>query len=658
MNNGNSAADQRGHSPSARALTIRRYQITNPRLIFLFLFIFSGINVYTQPRDDSQMAQQYVRWIQQAIDEERWNDAAAALARAGDFEGVSSDISYLNAAVNNFFGADRNLIVYHLDSAIETDRWVTYNENHALLLKAEMLIAARNYQSAINCLNMIGTWGGSNAQMRADAAMLRLLALRGIALGTGSNNDYYLPSPGNVQALSQFRSLVLSTMDSYPRDPRPLRIFFEYARNRTPELSQALPESDINLLELAIRRLPFVQEADSDLAWMAAPFIRDIEAARRLLSQYRSGGIPNIRNRDFSPHPGSIPAALNLGLIDDYTAAEELFSASRGFNYPLPPGIISGGDPVIDKQIIIDTYKLLRSEEGRSFFTQKLLSFTGIITCDEDFDGYIDSSAYYHSGVIRHFSYDRDQNNISDLVVEFDANGIPDFAGYNIAGQSTPAVVKWERYPSVKYVQLGHPQDNFRFTDHRWPYLPDASRSVNNETFNFGPVDFQYAPVTFHEIGGSRRMSGLSCPVPAFQYTDLSYRSLTSFCSSITRASTEINGAQETIYLNRGVLLQSVEIFNGRPVSVTEFERGLPAVQYIDLDLDGRMETIRHFRRPPQDYVWRDLLDYRRLVASSESDWRGDGRFKTMEVYHSNGSVVYYYDMDGSGSYNYSEIKY
>jgi len=49
------------------------------------------------------------------------------------------------------------------------------------------------------------------------------------------------------------------------------------------------------------------------------------------------------------------------------------------------------------------------------------------------------------------------------------------------------------------------------------------------------------------------------------------------------------------------------------------------------------------------------LFDYRRLIESSESDWSGDGKFKTMEVYLPDGSVVYYFDMDGSGTWTYSE---
>jgi hypothetical protein len=35
---------------------------------------------------------------------------------------------------------------------------------------------------------------------------------------------------------------------------------------------------------------------------------------------------------------------------------------------------------------------------------------------------------------------------------------------------------------------------------------------------------------------------------------------------------------------------------------------------------------------------------------SSESDWSGDGTFSTAELYQEDGSVVYTFDADGSGT--------
>ena len=454
--------------------------------------------------------------------------------------------------------------------------------------------------------------------------MLRLLALRGMAVGIGEG---YSPA----QALIQFRNLTLNVMESFPRDPRPLSIFFQYATNRFPDPS-ALPASDMNILDLTLRRLPFLIETDPELIWMAAPFMSDIDEARRFVGSYRAGGISHIQNRDFRPHPGSIPVALNLGLLGDFEAIEEMFSGSRGFNYPLPANITGDGNPVLKKEILNNVYRLLRSEEGRHFFTQKLLSFSGTIYSDDDNDGFVDSLVKFNSGIILSFQLDRNQSNIFDLQILMD-DGSPSSAMAAMIGQNVFSHITWERYPYVRRAV------------------------IETETFQFGPADFHYAPITFIELGGSNILAGILFPVPAYQYIDITQRSLLSFSSSLSRPSSEIERAVETIYLNRGVILQVVEYLNNRQVSVTEFERGLPVIQYIDLDLDGRMETIRRFRQPPQGYQLLDLLNYRTLIASSESDWSGDGRYKTREVYLEDGSIVYYFDMDGSGEWTYLETR-
>jgi len=585
---------------------------------FLLLFTFFCFNIQAQTRteirDDTQAALKYVQWIQQAIDENRWDDAHAAAIRAMDFSDVLSDIPYLLAVIQTHY-KDRirqKTVVDNLNMAIDANRWFRYSAYYnAQLLKVQMLISMREYGNALICLDKI-----NDSDARADAAMLRLLALRGMSEGKEPGYDY-------VNASAQFRSHVLLAMDGFPRDPRPLRIFFEYAHNRKPQPSE-LPQSDMNLLELALRRLPFLVEADPELAWMAAPFMRDIDDAKRSVASYRSGSLS--KEEKFKPNPASVPVALNLGLIDDKLATEEIFSA------------VTEKEGVIKKEIIIDTYKLLRSEEGRDLFTRKLLTFNGSIITDDDNDGYIEIIVHYRMGFIEslvdylthnvnnvtvNFGLDNDPENISVFVTKNDSSGNKVLL--------RRVTLQWERYPFVRQAEL------------------------ENETFKFGPAIFNYAPVTFVELGGSDGLSGLTYPVPAYQYITLTHRALLSFCSSYTRPSSEIDGAAETIYMDRGVILRVIETLNGRQVSVTEFEKGLPVVQHIDLDIDGRMETIRYFRRPPSGYEWEDLLNYRRLIASSESDWSGDGLYKTKEVYLPDGSVVYSFDMDGGGEMNYSE---
>jgi tetratricopeptide (TPR) repeat protein len=592
--------------------------------VTLILFILAFVNAFAHAQEnqgrvqgwgDGEAAQKYVEWAQQAIDEGRWSEALAALVRGADFANVSSDISYQLAVVLSHEGKSRISVIEALDRALEINRWVIYDENQALLLKARQLAATRKFLSALSVLD--------RAEENADAAVLRLLVLRGMA-GAGAQD--YDP----VFSLSRFRGQVLAAMDRYSRDPRPFRIFFEYARNRKPEPSE-LAESDHNLLELALKRLPFVLEADPELAWLAASFIRDTEQAKRYVGAYRSGGIPSVQSGDFVPSPHSIAAALNLGLLDDTAAVEELFSGTRGINNALPSEIASNDNHVLDAGVMNEVFSLLRSEEGRDFFTEKLLSFSGTVISDDDKDGYIDSMSLYRSGIVREFLFDINQENVFDLRLSFSADGVPVTAQIPVTG-NRPAEVQWERYPFVKQITLAH------------------------EHFLFRPAEFRYAPVDLVILGGSKRFAGPAYPVLMPQYLELTRKAFVSFCSSIRRPSVEFEGATEEIFLEKGLLLRAVETSGGKQISITEFEKGSPVVQRLDMDMDGRMETIRRFYRP--DYSWVDLdetFNFRRLIASSESDWTGQGTFKTGEMYSNDGSVVYSWDTDGSGEMDYSE---
>jgi hypothetical protein len=560
---------------------------------------------------DGEAAQKYVDWIEKAIIEERWSEAHAAAERAKDFANVSSDISYLLACIRNHEGRDRTSIVEALDTALETNRWVNYNKNDALIFKASELISMRKYRDALACLE--------DNQTSLAASDLRLCAYRGMA------------NSGDVYALGRFRSNLLQTMDRYPRNPSPLRIFLVYARGKRPEYPY-----DTDLLEFVLRRLPFVVEFDPELAWLAASFIRDTEEAKRYVMAYRAGAYSGIQSGDFKPHPGSIPIALNFGLLADRDAVEELFSGTRGPNNPLQAGLPADGNPVLDRRLLAEVFDLLRSDDGRDYFTEKLLSFTGLIFTDGDSDGIIESYANYESGVIKDFAYDRNQDNSFDSRILFNNDGYPDIAGIPVIGQGRASVarVQWERYPYVKYI------------------------TSEDGAFSFAPGSYAYAAVDLVVLGGSKNYAGLPYPVPLDLYFDLTVRSLVSFASSITRSSAEFEEGTEQIFLDRGIPRQAVEILDRKQVSVTYFRNGLPFEQYLDMDADGRMETKRTFRRPEPGAateLYYEIINYQSLIESSESDWTGDGVYKTGEVYLKDGSVVYSWDMDGSGFMNYSE---
>jgi len=605
-------------------------------LIVILASVLSGI--YAQSGGNTP-AERYFLWLQNEINAGRWEEAAAALARADDFSEALSDISFVRALVYARENRSRWAVLAALEQAINVGRWMHYTEARARFMAAEYLIALRRYANALVHLQRIPE--------SADVAVLKLSALKGLcAESVESGADAHSIANGDSIAngnsideapalrRSEFRRVMLEIMDRYPRDPRPLKVFFEYAGDRIYGSAAAissgadsraaappeeLSDADYFLLGLVHRHLPQALENDPELAWMAAPFIRNREEARRLLGAYRAGSLSETLAENFFPNPGSIPCALELSLISGAQATEELFAASA-----------------IDRNLIARVSELLAGEDSRNFFLQRLISYNGVISADDDRDGISESRALYQDGALREYYLDEDQDGITDLYISL-INGVPQWARLDIVMDkrgaanfdSARAVLHWEQYPAVLRVE------------------------AEGAVYTPLPLGFRFAPLDFSELSGSKTYSGLLFPL--HNGLRLERESLNFHALQIQRPSREFEGAVELIDMELGIPWRATEIIGGRTVSITEYERGQPALQRIDLDNDSRMETVRRFRKT--EYSGGDLLNYPRIIESSQSDWDGDGIFEYAEDYLPDGSIVYSWDLDGSGIRNYSEIK-
>jgi hypothetical protein len=577
-------------------------------MVFLCMIAVSGL--FAQPggfndfydnwpfaTGDSAIAEKYLLWVEDAIAAGHWSEAKAALERAGDFANVSSDISYLLARVRFHENDNLNLVLQALGRAIGTNRWAHYSEVQARLFQAEQLIVLRRYSAALDSLAIVRAANGETI----DLALLRLTALKGMVNDAALLNSLMADNPQAVPPVqAEFRRYMLDTLNRYPRDSRPLRILFNYALSNSPK------GDDLVLMELALNRLPFLLDADPELAWMAVPFIGDVAEARRLLGAYRAGSYGSRQGVNFLPNPASIVPALNLGLLDEMDAVEELF-------FP-------NGPLVIDKELVNNLGKLLRSEGGRDSLALKLHSFTGSITADENLDGYPESRAIYQQGNLKEYFYDAEQDGSSSLLIQF-VSGSPQQAELATMPAVLPgngggkALITWEQYPSVLRVELG------------------------TEIYLYAPRGFNFAPIDFIELGATNNYAGLLYPQRSLRYQTINRHMLASFAVSVQRPSVEFEGGIEHIYLSNGIPIRAEDMLNGQVVSVTEFENGRPVVRRLDMDLDGRMETVRYF----------NVSDGQGGLMSSESDWSGDGTFSTSELYQEDGSVVYTFDVDGCG---------
>lgn len=524
-------------------------------------------------RGDAAMAKRYVAWAETAIAEGHWPQALVALERGMDFVDVSSDMSYLLARARLHERQNAGAVLEAIRYAESTRRWDTYTLAAARFLEAETLTQLRAFSEALDIL--------STLPQNADTICLWLTILE------------------HLDERQAFRAMFSKALTDYPRDPRPVHIFLEYAVDRLPEANER------DLMAIALRRLPFLLEADPDLAWLAAPFITDPDESRRRLAAYRAIN---------TPAPMSIPATLSVGLITETQAVDELFSVKT-----------------IDKKLLLTVWDTLKSNTAQEWFKQNISRYSGFISEDIDRDGFVETRVEYRNGVIVAYSYDGNQDGYEELTLTFDA-GIPARADFAVPSSSETlfaypaperAVLEWQQYPAIL---------DIRFENTR--YVPRL-------------FDFFFAPVYFINL--------FDGPPNEFLYPErdplnasLSKRAMISSASFIERPSAEFAGAIERIELDNGVPQSAAEWLNKQLISETSFSLGRPVSQHVDLDLNGHLETTRHFRQAGSAPLSIDLDALEKNVEFIESDWDGDGIFEYAEQ-HRAGVILRFWDFNQDG---------
>jgi hypothetical protein len=177
-----------------------------------------------------------------------------------------------------------------------------------------------------------------------------------------------------------------------------------------------------------------------------------------------------------------------------------------------------------------------------------------------------------------------------------------------------------------------------------WEEYPQALRAeLDGAAYLPRPGELFFKPLEFREFLGS----SLLYPERAF-IRPLSRRVLVSLALVVERPGETVPGSVERTELQDGVKRRSREFLGDALVSETEYLLGRPLVQRVDLDLDGRLETIRRFRR--SDVAPADTGE----LMSSESDWDGDGVYEYGETYEGD-AVIRSWDMDKDGEREQSE---
>ncbi|MDR1148332.1 MAG: type III polyketide synthase [Spirochaetaceae bacterium] len=534
---------------------------------FIILFIAAPAlaaqeNAFVRETGEEAIAARYLDWARTAVREGRFLQAEAFLARAADYASVSSDISYLAAVVKKELSMPGRDVLAAARLALETDRWSFYAWQDARYLEVEVLISMRRYAESMDALSMLGE--------NERAAELRLTSMRRL--------------PDNTA----FYAAMDDAFKRYPYNPAFPRILFN------GELKNDFPD-DLQraLIDTALKRLPALLKVDAGLIRFAAPFISDADEARRLLSAWRALVRSDSDQGDAAARAAlieALPVCLDIGLIDEETAINELFAYDR---------VLSGSleSVALDRGVLFSVWDLLRTDAARDLMRGDLLSFSGVITGDTNWDGVVDSRAGYVLGVPVSYSRDADQDGVNELSLVFE-DGWPVSAALayvDDAGTKVDRVsIVWDIYPALREAVWGDTRYLFR------------------------PMEFNYSAARFETLGGT---GGILLPDADMPSGGFSRRAALSYAYLIERPGRNFPGGIERIECNAGVVLSSKEYVDGVLCAETNYENGMPVFQRIDLDLDGRMETMRRFR-PAGDAALSSEIE---VIEVIESDWDGDG---------------------------------
>jgi hypothetical protein len=349
------------------------------------------------------------------------------------------------------------------------------------------------------------------------------------------------------------------------------------------------------------------------------------------------------------PDSDSIPAALNLGVIDGNDGIDELF------RNPL------NGEKKLDKDLLLRVWNLLRDDGQRDRFREKLAGFSGIITEDPNKDGYAEINVSYKDGILTGYVYDQDQDGLPEWTIFFE-NGVP----VRMASVSSPDADNLKARRSAAYPPVSS-EDRIT-ADLRWEQYPAVLETkLNSVVYRPRPFDFSFSPLHFRRL----ESGGLLYPERSPLITGIPRQALASSAGIIERPSREFKGGVEQIELTQGVPQKAREFLRGRLVSETIFQQGKALTQRIDLDGNGYLETVRYFREligKKSAGAADDDMNVMSIIESSESDWDENGIFEYKERYIYNNedsgdfnsyTAVRFWDMDRDGTREFSDqIRY
>jgi len=480
-------------------------------------------------------------------------EAMRLLDEALSYAPADADANYLRALAGASAGEAPAQVIPHLEAALASNDFRTSSVLDARLLYASLLV--RTHRSA-QAMRMLSGLPHSAEYLYVECRAA--LALRNSEVS---------------------RSDVLESLRRYPADPRPL-IFWLQASGRP----YAVP-ADMAVIKVAFGALDALKDIDPSVLVALAPYAPDAETGRLLIREFRATG---------GQSPQATVLALRYGLIGEAKATGEMFGGS----YARAP------------TDIIELLGLLSSVESRAGFRHAFAEFSGIVSRDDDRDGFPESVTHYTAG------------QPSDWVLDADQDGQPEFVMVFAAGEPRSAVV-----------HAGSTTIAMRYGP--WPHAVrlDFSDAAGRRSYALGPSVFAVPLVRFDSImdqAGTPYLIRRDDAAPPTEHgvATLAYAVETRDTGGTTDAEL-YNGIPERSWWH--------DALGGSGMAI--YSNGLPSDERLDLDGDGRAEARR---------VWGRTSDGAAQPLYMEMDFNSDGLYEYRETLIEPFIKAWDYDSDGA----------
>ncbi|MCR4743163.1 MAG: hypothetical protein K5866_09895 [Treponema sp.] len=537
-------------------------------LFFLMVFVFSTVFLSAQDSAKSANKNTAIRCYKLAescMVGKDWQNALNQAELGLSYDDSISDLIYIKATAKINLGHSKNEVIKIIKEAFDKNNWISYSQTGARILYADLLSDEGFYKESLSVLD------AKPLLFSADAEIIRI------------KNYYRIATPDSY---NQARLKINSSRRVYSSDQRFENIFFLYELmlKKNAYLEGESSKYDSELLEVIansyLAKYPNYN-ANSELEIYAAFFAQG-DLKDRLISAIAAKG--NVQS----------PLFPILALTNEFYSQEDavlkFFDNSKN---------------EINLDLLEVLSKQLTQAPAIKILIEKLNEFGGRLFIDCDSDLQNEFVVDYSLGRPIKASYDSNNDDVKDLIINFDYGVALDIK------YSNPCVdIEYGAFPAVKTIK-------FNDEDCRFDFLYDD--------FIFTPISVIADPfISFYDISLSEEESAdFEFYIPRMdndKFT-LTKSELMTKTVCVTLPITERYNSVVEYTLLQGQLKFAKFFEDDKQYAYCDFESGLPFTRLVDQDFDGYFETTEYYDiYNPQDNIKYDDNNLIREVFSLVAD--------------------------------------